>query len=121
MPYAHPDVYDNGLLMVKNNATHYHICSGQPTHHAEVLSLSLASVAVGSGDFKIANGDVSGRKITVAQKAGTVASSGQATHAAIIDATRLLLETTVTPQQLTAGNPITFPTCDWEIRQMTAA
>lgn len=121
MPYAHPDVYDNGLNTVKNNATHYHICSAQPTNRAAVLSYSLASVAVSSADFTIANGDVSGRKITVAQKSGTVAASGTATHIAVIDATRLLLETTVTPQVLTAGNPVTFPTCDWEIRQMASA
>ena len=121
MPYAHPDVYDNGLLTVKNNATHYHICSAQPTNRAEVLSLSLASVAVSSSDLTVSDGDVSGRKITVSQKSGTVTTSGQATHAAIIDGTRLLLETTVTAQQLTAGNPITFPTCDWEIRQMTSS
>lgn len=121
MPYAHPDVYDYGLNTVKTNATHYHICSQQPTNRAEVLTYSLASVAVSSADFTLANGDVSGRKITVAQKSGTVATSGTAQYAAIIDGTRLLLETTVTPQTLTASNPITFPTCDWEIRQMVAA
>lgn len=121
MPYAHPDVYDYGLNVVKTSATHYHVCSAQPTSRAEVLQYSLASVSVSSADFTLSAGDVSGRKIRVAQKSGTVTTSGQATYAAIIDGTRLLLETTVTAQQLTAGNPITFPACDWEIRQMIAS
>lgn|SRR5574343_624963 len=117
--YTHSDVFDNGLATIRTNATAYHLCSAQPTTRAEAISLSLASVAVTSADFTLANGDVSGRKITVAQKSGTVSATGEANHAAIIDGTRLLHVTTVTAQTVTIGNPITFPTFDYEMRQPT--
>lgn|SRR5574343_180104 len=114
---VHSDALDAALNLIKTNATTYHLCSAQPTTRAEAISLSLGSVAVTSTDFTVGAGDVSGRKVTVAQKSGTVAATGSATHAAIIDGTRLLLVTTVTAQTLTISNPVTFPSWDYEIRQ----
>src|SRR5574343_584536 len=116
MASVHNDVLDSALNYIKNNATAYHLCSSEPTTRAETITASLASVSVSSSDFTVADGDISGRKVTVAQKSGTVSTGGSATHAAIIDGTRLLVCTTVTAQTLTGSNPVTFPAWDYELR-----
>jgi hypothetical protein len=117
--FAHSDVFDNGLLLIKNNGNAQHLCSAYPNSRAEALAYSLASVAMASTDFTVANGDVSGRKITMAQKSGTVAANGTAIYAVVIDGTRVLVVTSASPQQLTLGNPVTFPAWDYEMRQPT--
>mgnify|MGYP000886995066 CR=1 FL=1 len=115
--FAHSDVFDNGLLLIKNNGNAQHLCSAYPNSRAEAIAYSLASVAMASGDFTLGNGDVSGRKITMAQKSGTVAANGTAIYAAVIDGTRILLVTSASPQTLTQNNPVTFPAWDYEMRQ----
>lgn len=76
------------------------VCATQPTTRTEaVTTFALADVALtpgdGNGDFTIANGDTNGRKVTVTAKNSIpVDTSGNADHAAITDATRLLLVTT---------------------------
>jgi hypothetical protein len=93
------------------------VCSAQPATRAEaVTTYRLADVVIDSGDFSKANGDASGRKVTIAQQADVpVDSSGTATHIAICDGTNLLLVTTCTSQALTAGNTVTIPAFDDEI------
>lgn len=115
--FAHSDVFDKGLNEVKNNANAQHLCSAYPNSRAEVLTYSLANVPMVSGDFSLANGDVSGRKVTMAQKSGTVAANGSAIYSAVIDGTRVLLVTSASPQTLALGNPVTFPAWDYEMRQ----
>ena len=118
---VHDDVLDGALNIVKNNANLMIVCSQQPTTRAEaVTTYALADVAVSSTDFTIADGDTSGRKLTVAQKENvTVDTSGNATHVALVDATRLLYVTTCTTQSLTAGNTVTFPAWKIEIADPT--
>ncbi len=80
---------------------------------------ALANVAVTAADFTKADGDTSGRKVTVAEKTGiTVHTSGDATHVALVDdaAKELLDVTTCTLQTLTAGNTVTVPAWDHEIQ-----
>jgi hypothetical protein len=97
------------------------VCSAQPTNRTEAITTyKLADVTLtpgdGNGDFTIANGDTNGRKVTIAQQDNIpVDSSGNATHIAICDGTRLLLVTTCTSQALTAGNTVTTPAFDDEI------
>ena len=117
--YTHPDVFDGGLNIIKNNATNQIICSDCPTTRAEALSLALVTVSMASGDFTVQNGDVSGRKITVAQKSGTVGVTGTAQWSALIDGTRLLHVTSCAAQSLYSGNPVTLPAWDYEMRQPT--
>jgi hypothetical protein len=117
--YTHPDVFDNGLLLIKNNANAQHLCSSCPTTRAEVLTYSLANVVMASGDFTVQNGDVSGRKITITQKSTTASANGTAQWAALIDGTRLLHVTSCAAQSLYSGNPVTLPTWDYEMRQPT--
>lgn len=93
------------------------VCTQQPTTRAEaVTTYKLADVTVDSGDYTKANGDTSGRKLTVAEQANVpVDTTGTATHIAISDGTNLLYVTTCTSQALTAGNTVTVPTWDVEI------
>ena len=91
------------------------VCSAEPTSRTDaVTTYKLADVTIDSADFAKANGDVSGRKVTIAQQDDVpVDSNGTATHVAICDGTDLLYVTTCTSQVLTAGNTVTVPA--WKI------
>jgi len=91
------------------------VCSAQPTSRTEaVTTYKLADVVVDSGDFTKADGDVSGRKVTIGQQTDVpVDSNGTATHVAICDGSNLLYVTTCTSQVLTSGNTVTVPA--WKI------
>jgi hypothetical protein len=93
------------------------VCSAQPTTRTEaVTTYALADVTIDSGDFSKANGDTSGRKVTVAQQADiAIDASDTATHIAICDASNVLLVTTCTSQSLTSGGTVTVPAFDYEI------
>lgn len=104
------DVLDQANLMIA--------CSAEPTTRTEaVTTYALADVAMTvDTDYTKANGDISGRKVTVAAKSSvTVDTTGTATHVALVDGTRLLYVTTCTSQALTGGNTVSFPAWDVEI------
>lgn len=110
------DILDQGNIMVA--------CSAQPLNRTEaVTTYALADVAMTvNTDYTKADGDVSGRKCTVAAKAGVLVDvSGTANHIAICDATNVLYVTTCTPQALTANgsNTVNFPAWDIEIADPT--
>lgn len=112
---VHNDVLDGMLNIIKNNANQQLVCSSQPTDRATALAAALASVAMASGDFTVAD-DTSGRKVTSAAKSGVVITgTGTGNHIAYIDGTRLLYVTTCTAQALTANglNTVAFPA--WKI------
>lgn len=108
--YAHDDVMDAALNILKNNVTRVTVCSAQPTTYAEGnATYALADVTVDSTDFTLANGDTSGRKVTVAaQTAVPVDSSGTATHVALLDVanSKLLYVTTTTSQGVSSGGTV---------------
>lgn len=112
---VHPDVFDDGLSEIRDNATRQVACSQEPTTYTEAnATYKLGEVTVADTDFAIANGDLAGnqpRKITVAQKTGAVTDDGEASWIAWLDVagSRLLLAKPCTPQVLTDGNPLTFP------------
>lgn len=96
------------------------ICSAQPANLAGVAAVRLATVALtagaGNGDFTLANGDVSGRKLTVSQQSAVpITATGDATHVVYDDGTTLLYGTTCTTQSLTSGGTVTVPAHDIEI------
>jgi len=108
------DVLDQADLMIA--------CSAEPTTRTEaVTTYALADVAMTPNtDYTKANGDASGRKVTMAAKSTvTVDSTGTATHVALVDGTRLLYVTTCTSQALTAANTVSFPAWDVEIADPT--
>ena len=114
---VHDEVLDGALNVIKSNATTMIACSAQPTTLTEATTTyALADVPMATGDFTLANGDASGRKLTVAAKSNvTVDASGSYNHVALVDGTRLLYVTTGTSQALTAGNTVSFPAWDIEL------
>lgn len=114
--WANDSVLD-ALLDAVAAGTILTVCSAQPTTRTEaVTTYKLADVVIDSGDFSKANGDVSGRKVTVAaQDDVPVDSTGTATHIAICDGSNLLYVTTCTSQGLTSGNTVTIPAWDVEV------
>lgn len=102
-------------------ATILTVCSTQPTTRTEaVTTYKLADVTVDSGDFTKANGDTSGRKLTVgAQSAVPVDTTGSAQHIALCDGSTLLHVTTVTAQTVTSGNTVNVAAYDIEFADVT--
>lgn len=120
MAKAIPDAVLDLLLAGIAAGTRLVVCSGQPANFAGIAAVALADVALtagnGNGDFTIANGDTSGRKLTVAQQANiAIDSSGDATHVSIDDGTNLLAVTTCSTQTLTSGGTVTVPAFDIEV------
>lgn len=116
---VHDDVLDGAWNIIKNNCTKIVVCSAQPTTYAEAnATYDLANVTVDSSDFTNANGDVSGRKLTVGAQSGvSITDSGDATHIALLDVanSKLLYVTTCTSQTLASGGSVNLPTFDLEI------
>jgi len=118
---VHDDLLDGALNILKNNGTRLCVCSAEPTTYNEAMTTydggagkyKLAIKTISAADFTgPADGDVSGRKITVNQQAGVpVDATASATHIAICDSvnSKLLLVTTCTSQPLTLGNTVTIP------------
>lgn len=112
-----PDATLDSLADYIDQCNIMHVCSAEPANYAGIATVSLADVALTPDtDFTKANGDTSGRKVTIAAKnAVTVDNSGTATHVAIARSTDSTLRyvTTCTSQVLTAGNTVNIPA--WKI------
>lgn len=119
---VHDDVLDAALAEVATG-TRITVCSAEPTTYTEAITdYKLADVTVtagdGNGDFTIADGDTSGRKVSIAEQADVdVDTSGTATHVAIVDVsnTTLLLVTTCNSQAIVDTGTVTIPAFDYEI------
>jgi hypothetical protein len=99
--------FDAGLAKIATG-TRLTFTSAQPANFAGIAAVLLASVAVtagdGNGDFVIADGPVSGRKLTVGAQPGLVPSAnGTINYACVDDGSILLSVTTVTAQAVTTA------------------
>lgn len=111
--WANSSVMDAALDKVATG-TNILVCTSQPADRASALAAALANQSISGSAFTKANGDVSGRKVTIAQQSTVaVSATGTATHVAIIDGANLLYVTTCTSQALSAGNTVTIPA--WKI------
>jgi hypothetical protein len=125
MPKVAPDAVMDAAFDYIDQADVMHVCStldSTPTY-AEIVAASLADVAVTPNtDFTKADGDTSGRKVTVAAKSGvTVDVTGTANHIALVTVSGSVVRyvTTCTSQALTAGNTVNIPAWDIEIADPT--
>jgi hypothetical protein len=111
-----PTATMDSMLGVLSAATRLFVCSTQPTTYAEAsTTYNLATQTLTSGDFSLAAGDTSGRKVTLAQKTGiSVSTGGTALHYAlgVSASSTLLVVGTTTSQALTQGGTFTFPATD---------
>lgn len=118
-----PDATIDAMFDYVDQCTVQHVCSAEPANYAGIAAVSLASVTMTADtDYTKANGDTSGRKVTVAAKSGvSVASSGTATHIAIarVADTTLRYVTTCTSQALTSGNTVNIPAWKIEVADPT--
>lgn len=124
MGKAIPDAVLDLPLIEIATGTRVVVCSGEPATFAGIAAVALADVTVtagdGNGDWTIANGDASGRKLTLAQQADVpIDTTGTATHISIDDGVDLLAVTTCTSQALTDTGTVTIPTFDIEFSDPT--
>lgn len=117
MAKATPDaVLDSMADTLIADVTQQFICSAQPANFAGIAAVDLAVAVLDGGDLVKANGDVSGRKVTIPQIADIdILTSGEATHIVLASADTLLYVTTCTAQELTDTGTVTAPAWDIEI------
>jgi len=120
-----PDAGADAAFDVIDLADVLRVCSvldATPTH-AEIVTATLASVAITPGtDFTKSDGDVSGRKVRVAAKAGvSITASGTAEQIALTTTSGSVVRyvTTCTSQVLTSGGTVDIPVWDIEIGDPT--
>lgn len=123
--WANDDIMDAALDVLVNNGSTLVVCTGQPGSYSDATTdtgsggNALGETSVSSGDFTKADGDTSGRKVTVAAQSGiSVDKDGTADHVAIVDdgGSRLLLVTTLSSsQQVSAGGTMDVNSFDEEI------
>lgn len=119
MPRIENPVYDAALQVLIDDGDRLDLCSQEPTNYTEATSTyslgNQTSITIGT----IADGDVSGRKVTVsATSGGTIGATGTATHYAISDTTGTQLLAAgelTTSQQVVSGNTFTTEAFDIEI------
>ena len=115
--FANTDVLDGALNIVRT-ATKMVALSGQPATYAAADSAKLCEAVLAVGDYALAAGDVSGRKVTVAAKNNlAVIAAGTADHVALLDpaTSRLLYVTTCPAQALAAGGTVSFAAWSVEV------
>jgi hypothetical protein len=101
------------------------VTSTQPANFAGIAAVKLAEAVLtpgvaGASFSAYADGDVSGRKITVLAKSGiSVTANGTAQHVCLDDGTRLLHVTTVPSQAVTNGNTVNVAAYDVEFADVT--
>ncbi len=115
------DAVLDGALDITAACTELYICTAEPTDRANAITLSLiAAHTLTGGDFTKANGDTSGRKVTVAQQADlSITATGDATHIVLCTGTVMQVVTTCTTQTLTSGGTVTVPAFKQEIADPT--
>lgn len=98
----------DGAFAIVDNAVRMAVCSSQPATYAAIAAATLAQATMTGADFTVADGDTSGRKVTIAAKAGvSITASGSATHIVLHDnSSTLLYVTTVPTQALTSGGTV---------------
>lgn len=100
-------VLDGALNIIKTGATRMVLCSAQPANYAGIAAVALADVVMASGDFTIADGTTSGRKVTVAAKAAVpVDASGTGNHIVLDNGTTLLYVSTCAATAVTMGGTV---------------
>ena len=114
-------VLDGAFNIIKNGAIRMAVTSSEPAAYANVAGATLAVATMAPADMIVANGDTSGRKLTIAAKSGTpITASGTATHICLHDNAAVLhYVTTCTSQGLTSGNTVNIPAWKIEIADPT--
>ena len=118
MPFIHDDVLDAACSHFSTNVDNLYITNALAGNYTEASGTFKLATKVTPTFTGPANGDISGRKITVnAITDGTVNTTGTASHWALCDAsdTKLLAAGALNaPQGVTATNTFTLTAFDIE-------
>lgn len=117
-----PDaVIDVSLTDIKTNTDEVHYCAGEPADEADVTNHTKGHVHVDTGDFTIGDGDMSGRKITLATQTVTASGDGNVDHVVCIDAGAAIKAiTTIESKAFVTSSEYIMEAVDlWEIRDPT--
>lgn len=103
----HNDDLDAALNEIAT-CTNLTFCSAQPANYAGIAAVKLLSTTLtagdGGGDYTVADGNTSGRKVTIAAQTGMVpTANGTVTYAVLDDGVTLHVATTVTSQAVTTA------------------
>ena len=115
-PNLHDNVFDAALDEIAT-ATAVHACTAEPANHAGIAAVTVGNYTItagaGNGDWTIANGDTSGRKITLGAQSGNNATgTGAADYLAFTDGTTLLCVIDGDGDTLNSGSPWTIAATD---------
>lgn len=99
------------------------LCEGEPADFTDATTLKgsggkgLAIVSTDPGDFAIADGDVSGRKVTVAAQTGVpvTGADGTGNHIALVSGSVLLYVTTSPDHAVSNGGTVDIGQWDAEL------
>jgi len=113
MAFLADDIFDSGLNVLNTATTTIHITSQEATTRTEATStydLGNVSVSIPTATDRTGGG----RKVSVpAVTTGSVTDTGEASHYAIVDGTRLLVTGSLSASQsVTSGNTFSLATFD---------
>jgi hypothetical protein len=118
MPYIHDDILDAACSKISADTENLYITSQEAITYLEAQTTYKLGTKATPGFTGPANGDVSGRKITInAITDGVVDATGTASHWALCDNSLSKLLCTgalTTPQGVTATNTFTLTAFDVE-------
>lgn len=111
------DAVLDGSLDVVATCVRVSACSAEPASLAGIAAVSLGSYTItagdGNGDWVIANGDTSGRKITLgAQSGNNGTATGDADYLAYDDTATMHYTTAASGQTINSGSPWTVGSYD---------
>ena len=104
------------LMLDQAEGTTVHVTSAEPANYAGIAAVQLATGSAGA--YTPANGDISGRKNTMAAVTGLpITATGTATHVVVSNGVDTLkLVTTCTSQALTSGGTVDLSAFAHEIQ-----
>lgn len=114
---------DAALDWVIANSTARWALSSDAATYGSAVTAKLASATIASANFTKADGDVSGRKVTVGVvSAVSVGTQGSATHYALVNpaSSRLSYLVPASVKLLPAGSEVTFGAFDIELEDSAA-
>ncbi len=109
------DMIDASFIWFQQSVDRVAIATAQPTTYANWQTYAVGTLAAGSANFTLANGDATGRKMTYGAATITVGTSGTVTHIAFAgtDASgTLLLVGTCAPTSVTATGTVILSAWD---------
>jgi len=124
MATIHDNAFDAALDYIADNATHLHIVSDatDPANVTNTLGNVALTAGDGMGDFVIANGDTSGRKLSLTAQSITASGTGTSKRYVIWDNNNSLVLAVQTHAEkgVSSGSTYDFPAFDIvELRDAT--